>query len=131
MTYLATWLRILVALLVMPVVAGGSLVAQCSCHREIVFAGECSCGHEHAQEQAPGHESETERDEHRCAHVENELRFVSAEVDLPMFAAVVMTEVTVPDFQCTRERLHSSVAQALVRARQWDPPDAVNVPLLI
>jgi isopentenyl phosphate kinase len=131
MTLITTWLRIVVALLVMPVVAGGSMVAHCSCHSEVVFAGGCSCGHAHAEEHNQTSEPESERDEHRCTHVENELRVVSAEVELPLFTAECAAEVSVPDFRLSQERIHSSVALALERAWQWDPPDAVSAPLLI
>ena len=131
MTFLATWLRILVALLVMPVVVGGSLVAHCSCHSEVVFVGGCSCGHAHAEEHSDAPDSETERDEHHCAHVENELRVVSPEVELPLFTTENIEKVVVPDFRLSQELMHSSVALALERSWQWDPPDAVSAPMLI
>ena len=131
MTYLATWLQILVALLVMPVVAGGSMVSQCGCHKEVVFIGGCSCDHDHAEEHGSAPERETERDEHHCTHVENELRFVSPEVELPVFPAEYLLGVTVPNFRLNCGLMHCCVARAMVRARQWDPPDTVSAPLLI
>lgn len=127
----ATWLRILVALLVIPIVAGGGMVQVCNCHQEVVYAGSgCACGHAHAEKGGEG-KQEQPREKHRCIHVQNELRVVQAEVELPQFTAVQECSRAVPDFRWCKAEMHCEVALALARAWLWDPPDAVRAPMLI
>ncbi len=69
--------------------------------------------------------------EHRCAHVENEMQPVSAQVQVPVFTAVEMQGAEPPDFQWCLSRMHSLVALCLERAALWDPPNTRISPLLI
>ena len=129
MTRMHTWAKMLLALLILPVVAVGGAVSVCTCHHEPVHVGSsCGCGHGHIHEGEPQKE---QPQEHRCAHVENEMQPVSAQIQLPIFDWAEGTAVQMPDFHWCLSRMHSLVAMSLERTWLWDPPDTRLLPLLI
>ncbi|MBE6436381.1 MAG: hypothetical protein E7030_09305 [Akkermansiaceae bacterium] len=129
MAKMHTWLKLLAALLIIPMVAVGGAVKICTCHHELVqVGGHCECGHAHMQ---AGEKHAPTPKEHRCAHVENEMQPVSAQVQVPVFTTVEMQVVELPNFQWCLSRMHSMVALCLERAALWDPPNTRISPLLI
>lgn len=124
-----TWLRVLVALLILPILAVGGGVSVCTCHHEVVYAGSsCGCGHGHMHR---GDEQKPQPEEHQCAHVDNEMLATSADVLVPVFDLEAAMPAEVPDFHWCMSRMHSLVALTLERTGLWDPPETRTLPLLI
>lgn len=128
-----TWLRVLAALLVLPMVLVGGTVNICPCHHEPVPEEVCCCGHEHAAPlETHHHHCPVPTDpEHRCAQVRSDLQQVSAQVQLPDFSLVEAVSCCVPDFYSYRDCMHGRVMLTLARSRLWEPPDTLNKPMLI
>ena len=127
-----TWLRLLTALLVLPMVLVAGVVKTCPCNQEQVPVAKCCCCHEHAaSEEHHHHQPAPQAPEHRCAHVQNDMQPVSVQVQLPDFSWDDAPLCVVPDFHLYRSCMHSCVMLTLARSRLWEPPETVNRPMLI
>ena len=127
-----TWLRLLIALLVLPMVLLGGFVKACPCRQSEMPVEPCCCGHEHADPvEAPHHKEMPSSPEQHCAHAKSDMQPVSSQVQLPEFSIDEASICIVPDFHLYRSCMHSCVMLTLARSRLWEPPETVNSPLLI
>ncbi|MBE6418680.1 MAG: hypothetical protein E7031_00960 [Akkermansiaceae bacterium] len=124
-----TWVKILLALLILPAVAAGGAFSVCTCHHETVYMGDtCGCKHGHL------HKSEQQKQEqpqHHCTHVENEMQPTSGHISLPEFADINVEIIEVPSFHRCHVNAHHMVTLTLERVGLWEPPDTRCCPLLI
>lgn len=126
MTHVWTWVRALLALLILPIVAVGGNFCVCTCHHETVYTGkQCNCHHEHEQHEEQPHQ------QHQCTHIETEMQPTSGHVSVPVFDKLISSPTEAPGFHFSKKSMHRDVALTLERTELWDPPDARTLPLLI